>query len=164
MYPETPSPFVIIGENGSGKESREVWNLVTGAKGGILKGQTITGNNLALSPDGKYFASFGFNGGGAVDVYDIPGKKSLGVLTLDAKKFNVAGLALPSSKRLVAVSNVNTSIITWKLPSGDVEHQITLTDKAQPDPRRAFSPGGRYMDRSSPWRSISPIAMTPNGS
>ena len=145
VYPETPSPFVIIGENGSGKESREVWNLVTGAKGGILKGQTITGNNLALSPDGKYFASFGFNGGGAVDVYDIPGKKSLGVLTLDAKKFNVAGLALPSSKRLVAVSNVNTSIITWKLPSGDVEHQITLTDKAQPDPRRAFSPGGRYL-------------------
>ncbi len=150
VYPETPSPFVIIGENGSGKESREVWNLVTGAKGGILKGQTITGNNLALSPDGKYFASFGFNGGGGVDVYDIPGKKSLGVLTLDAKKFNVAGLALPSSKRLVAVSNVNTSIITWKLPSGDVEHQITLTDKAQPDPRRAFR-GCAFTTSESSW-------------
>ncbi len=146
VYPETPSPFALVGQNSSDKESREVWNLLTGTKGGVIKGPRISGNDLGFSPDGKYIAWFRFEGtGSGVEVYDIAGKKSLGALTLDGKKFNVAAVILPSSTRLVTVSNVNPGIITFKLPSGDLEHQITLGQNGQPDPRRAFTPGGRYL-------------------
>ncbi len=144
-YPETPSPFVLVGQNSSDKESREIWNLATGAKGGVLKGPRFTGNKVCISPDGKLVAWFQFDAGGGVVVFDVATKRSLGTLTLDVKKFNLAALILPNSKRLVTVSNVNPGIISWKLPSGDLEHQVTLGDKGQPDPRRAFSPGGRFL-------------------
>ena len=145
-YPDTPSPFVLVGQNGSNKESREVWNLVTGAKGGVVKGPRISGNNLGFSPDGAYVAWFRHEGGGGgVEVYDIKGKKTLGALAVDSNKFNVARVCLPTSKRVVALSNVHRSILTWKLPSGDLEWQITMGDKGQPDPRQAFSPGGRFL-------------------
>lgn len=144
-YPETPSPFVLVGQNMSDNDSREVWNLLTGTKGGVIKGPRISSNNLALSPDGKLFAWLRFESGGGIEVRDIAKKNSLGVLSLDVKKFNPAAIILPSSKRLVAVSNVDRSVLSWKLPSGDLEQQITLGDKGQPDSRRAFSPGGRYL-------------------
>ena len=145
-YPETPSPFALVGQNSSDKELREVWNLVTGTKGGVIKGPQISGSDVGFSPDGMYLAWFRFAGGGSgIEVYDIAGKKTFGALTLDGTKFNVAAVILPTSKRVIAVSNVNRGIISWKLPSGDLEHQITLGANGQPDPRRAFSPGGRFL-------------------
>ena len=145
-YPDTPSPFVLVGQNGSNKESREVWNLVTGAKGGVVKGPRITGGTLGFSPDGAYVAWFRHEGGGGgIEVYDIQGKKTLGALAVDSNKFNVARVCLPTSKRVVALSNVHRSILTWKLPAGDLEWQITMGQNGQPDPRQAFSPGGRFL-------------------
>ena len=145
-YPETPSPFVLVGQNSSDKESREVWNLVTGAKGGVVKGPRITGNGIGFSPDGAYVAWFRHEGtAGGIEVYDIKGKKTLGALAVDSKKFNVARVCLPTSKRVVALSNVHRSILTWKLPAGDLEWQITMGNNGQPDPRQAFSPGGRFL-------------------
>ena len=144
-YPETPSPFVLVGQNMSDNDSREVWNLVTGTKGGVIKGPRISSRFVGFSPDGKLIAWLLFDGGGGIEVRDIAKKSSLGVLSLDVSKFNPAAVILPTSKRLVAVSNVNRSIISWKLPSGNLEQQITLGDKGQPDTRRAFSPGGRYL-------------------
>jgi len=145
-YPETPSPFVLVGQNGSNKESREVWNLVTGAKEGAVKGPRISGNNIGFSPDGAYVAWFRHEGtGGGVEVYDIKAKKSLGALAVDSNKFNVGRVCLPTSKRVVALSNVHRGILTWKLPSGDLEWQITMGEKGQPEPRQAFSPGGRFL-------------------
>ena len=145
-YPDTPSPFVLVGQNGSVKESREVWNLITGAKSGVVKGPRITGNGLGFSPDGAYVAWFRHEGtGGGIEVYDIKGKKTFGALAVDSQKFNVARVCLPTSKRVVALSNVHRSILTWKLPSGDLEWQITMGANGQPDPRQAFSPGGRFL-------------------
>ena len=146
VYPETPSPFVLVGQNGSNKESREVWNLVTGAKTGVVKGPRISGGNLGFSPDGAYVAWFRHEGtAGGIEVYDIQSKKTLGALAVDSGKFNVARVCLPTSKRVVALSNVHRSILTWKLPSGDLEWQITMDKNGQPDPRQAFSPGGRFL-------------------
>ena len=144
-YPNIPSPFVLVGQNGSAKEAREVWNLATGKKAGVIKGPTITGNSLGFSPDGAYVGWFRFDNAGGIEVYDIKAKKSLGTVAVDSQKFNVARVCLPSSKRLVALSNVHRSILTWKLPSGDLEWQITMGANGQPDPRFAFSPGGRFL-------------------
>lgn len=146
VYPETPSPLALIGQNGSVKESREVWNLLTGMRTSVVKGPRITGRKLGFSPDGKYVAwSRGEAGHNSVEVYDILGKKSLGTIKLDGMAFVVETVILPTSKRLVAISSVIRGIITFKLPSGDLEHQITLGQRARSDPHRAFSPGGRFL-------------------
>lgn len=146
VYPSTPSPFVLVGSNMSNKDSREVWNLATGAKAGVLKGPQITGNTVGFSADGNYVAWFRHQGTeGGIEVYDIKAKKSLGAVPVDSKSFNVAQVCLPTSKRMVALSNVHRSILTWKLPSGDLEKQIQLGTNGQPDPRFAFSPGGRFL-------------------
>ena len=145
-YPSTPSPFVLVGQNQTNKDAREVWNLFTGTKAGVIKGPRISGNNVGFSADGNYVAWFRHEGaGGGIEVYDIKAKKSLGAVTVDSKSFNVAQVCLPSSMRLVALSNVHRGIIAWKLPSGDLEWQIKMGPNGQPDPRNAFSPGGRYL-------------------
>ncbi len=145
-HPTTPSPFILIGHDAISKEPLELWNIVTGAKAASIKGPKITGNNAGLSNDGAYVAWFRHEGtGGGIEVYDIKSKKSLGVLPVDSKKFNVASVCLPTPKRVVALSNVHRSILSWALPSGDLERQITMGENGQPDPRFAFSPGGRFL-------------------
>jgi WD40 repeat protein len=145
IYPVTPSPFAFIGDSDSKGASRDVWNLATGSKAGVVKGPRISGSNVALSPDGKFVAWFRFEaGGGAVEVWDVAGKKTLGAISVDPKKFNMAALALPSSQRMVAFSDVNTALLSWKLPTGDLEREQTLGGKCHPGAMHAFSPGGRY--------------------
>lgn len=145
-YPDTPSPFALVGQNSTDKESREVWNLSNGEKAGVVKGPRISGGAVGFSPDGSLVAWFRHaGGGGGIEVYDIKAKKTLGALAVDSSKFNVARVCLPTPTRLVALSNVHRSILTWKLPSGDLEWQITMGQNGQPDPRCAFSPGGRFL-------------------
>lgn len=142
LFSETPSRLALIG---SDNQSRTVWNLATGEKGNILKGPRISGRTIGFSPDGQYVAWYRFENGGGIEVYDLPAKKSLGTLALEAKKFNVASIAMPTPTRLVAVSDVNHGIMTWKLPSGESDRSINLGDRARPGDRRAFSPGGRLL-------------------
>lgn len=144
IYPVTASPFALVSE-ADGKGSRDVFNLATGKKAGSLKGQNISGGNVALSPDGKYVGWFRFEGSsGIVEVWDVPGKKSLGGIAVDPKKFNMALLAMPSPTRMVAFSDVNRALLSWKLPSGDLEREQVLGEKCRPADRFSFSPGGRY--------------------
>ena len=145
-HPTTLSPFLLISQGATSKDPPELWNLATGAKPTLIKGPRITGNTAGISPDGAYVAWFRHEGtGGGIDVYDIKAKKSLGVLPVDSKTFNVANVCMPTSKRIVAMSNVHRSIMSWALPSGDLEHQIAMGPNGDPDPRFAFSPGGRFL-------------------
>lgn len=143
VYPVTPSPFALIGDDDA-KGGREVWNLATGTRTGVLKGERLSGNNIAISPDGKYVAWFRFDNGGGIEVYDVKAKKSLGRVSVDTSKLNIAVLALPSSDRMVAFSDVHRSIVSWKLPSGDLEREVSLGQNGRPGDLYAFSPGGRY--------------------
>ena len=145
-HPTTPSPYIFIGHEVSSKEPIELWNIVTGVKTASIKGPKVGGSDVGISPDGSYFAWFRHEGGGGgIEVYDIKAKKTLGVLPVDSKKFNVAAVCLPTPKRIVALSNVHRSIISWTLPSGDLERQISMGENGQPDPLFAFSPGGRFL-------------------
>jgi WD40 repeat protein len=145
IYPVTPSPFAMIGDDDSKGGSRDIWNLATGSKSGSLKGQRISGTNIALSPNGKYVAWFRFEGtGGLVEVWDVSAKKTLGAVGVDPKKFNMAELAIPSPQRMVAFSDVNNALLSWKLPSGELEREQPLGEKSRPGDLNAFSPSGRY--------------------
>ncbi len=145
IYPVTPSPFAMIGDGDLTGGARDIWNLATGSKAGALKGQKISGTNIALSPDGKYVAWFRIEGtGGLVEVWDVPGKKTLGGVSVDPKKFIIATLAMPSSQRMVAFSDVHTGLLSWKLPSGELEREKKLGERCRPGDMNTFSPGGRY--------------------
>jgi WD40 repeat protein len=145
-YPTTPSPFVLVGQEVGSKDPMELWNIVTGTKAATIKGPKTGGRDCGISPDGSLFAWFRHEGGGGgIEVYDIKAKKSLGVLPVDSTKFNVARVCLPTPKRIVALSNVHRSILSWTLPSGDLEREITMGENGQPDPLFAFSPGGRFL-------------------
>jgi len=145
IWPEGPSPLAMINENDSKRDVYQIWNMTTGTKGAEIKGPQFS-SQVGISPDGSLVAWFRFKGGGSgIEVYDVADKKTLGVLPLDGQAFNVAALAMPTSKRLLAVSNVNRGVMSWTLPSGEPEWQIKLGEHGQGDPHRAFTPGGRYM-------------------
>ena len=141
VYPVTPSPFGLFGDD-NGKGGREIWNFATGQKVGVMKERLS--NKVAISPDGKYIAWFRFDNGGGIEVYDIKTKKSLGAVSVDSSKLNISVLALPSSERMVAFSDVHTALVSWKLPSGDLEREVSLGKNGRPGDIYSFSPGGRY--------------------
>ena len=145
-HPTTPSPLIFIGTDVASKEPIELWNIVTGTKTASIKAPKIGGQNVGISPDGSLIAWFRHEGtGGGIEVYDVKAKKTLGVLQVDSNKFNVARVCLPTPKRIVALSNVHRSILSWALPSGDLERQIEMGEHGNPDPQFAFSPGGRFL-------------------
>lgn len=145
-YPVTPSPFALIGTDDVRGGSFDIWNLSSVSKTAVPKGAKITGTNVALSPDGKYVAWFRHSGSeGGIEVWDTAAKKALGTVAVDSRKFNIAKLAIPTPARMVALSDVHRGLLSWKLPSGDLEHEATAGENFRPGDRHAFSPGGRYV-------------------
>jgi WD40 repeat protein len=57
LYPTTPSPFVVVGDNGSDAETREVWDLRTKKRAGLIRGALRALPPFAVSPDGTYLAA-----------------------------------------------------------------------------------------------------------
>ena len=144
-YPVSPSPFVAVKKGTGSKDSVEIFNLTTGSRTGSVPGMAA-GGHLALSPDGQYLA-FVQLGQRTMSVYDIKAKKTLGELALGTKEaeFRPGVLAIPRPDRLVAFSNLDRTIKTWELPSGQLLSEIKGTDKLRPEVLFAFSPGGKWL-------------------
>ena len=72
LYSTTPSPFVVVGQNGAEGESREVWDLRTLQKTGSIRGKlgSSTTGPARLSPDGRFLAVDG-TGSGSERVVEV---------------------------------------------------------------------------------------------
>jgi WD40 repeat protein len=57
LYPTTPSPYVAVGDNLSDQEARELWDMRTKRRVGVIRGNLKVHPPYALSPDGNYFAA-----------------------------------------------------------------------------------------------------------
>lgn len=146
LYPNAYSPFVLIGDpSSSSKQPRELWNLFTGSKVRDVAPFKQGSSDVGFSPDGKLVAWYRYENGGGLDVYDIETEKLVAAIPLPSGQVNVTTVSLPSSQRLVIGSTVHRKLMTWKLPSGEAEHDISLGDKAQPNELLTFSPGGRFV-------------------
>ena len=78
LFPVVPSPFVIVGSNGSGRNYfREVFNLDAGRSSGQIKGVQFDPKVHGLSPDGKYYAAVLEWTPQWVEIWDIQKKASL---------------------------------------------------------------------------------------
>lgn len=145
VYPASPSAFVAIGNNENDKNVREIWNLATKQKVGSITGGVIDRSSriAALSPDGQHFAAgLGFRQKGAIIVFPAKGSKSLGELESGGDR-GVVALMFTSPERLFAL-NGDGSAKTWKIPSGEVEHEMQLGTAREPF-HVAVSPGGKYL-------------------
>lgn len=97
----------------------------------------------ALSPDGQYFAaSLGRQKKNSIGVFPAKGKP-LGELDAGGDGGGVAALFFASPERLVALNSNGTARV-WKLPSGDLEHELQLGEAREPY-HIAVSPGGNYL-------------------
>ncbi len=143
LYPVVPSPFVLVGDNSDKKSQRDLWNLATGKKVGVLNGVDFySSREIALSPSGQYVAwseTFGIN------VYDLKNKRALGQLAVDPKTFNYATLAIVPGDRMVALSSVHDKMRVWQLPKGDQLYEIDLDKQFAYPEKTAYSPGGKYL-------------------
>jgi WD40 repeat protein len=147
-YPATPSSFVVLGSDDTGKVEREIWNLATGKKVAAFSGASarITSimQPMALSPDGKYLA---WNQGRKITVYDVSAKKVLGELEggFGSTRLSIDRVDLPTPNRVVALSRGGRALQVWSLPDGEMVHLTPLGDRYQHPELSAFSPGGKYV-------------------
>lgn len=146
LYPDVASPFVLVGDpSRSSKQPREIWNLVTGAKVRDVAPLKNVGSQVGFSADGKRLAWYRHEDGGGLDVYDTEAGKITTSIPLPSGEVNVTTVAIPSPQRLMIASTVHRKLMTWKLPSGELERTIALGQNGQPNEQLAFSPGGRYV-------------------
>lgn len=143
LFPDAPSPFLAVRSGSSSKAKYEVYDVTTAKQ----IGEAPAGSSsalAALAPDGSYLA-LSTSVAEKIEVFDIPGKKSLGVLSVsEGARFQITSLAIWNN-RLVALSNINKGFKVWELPSGKLIHAVTADDKFNPDYGYCFSPGGRYL-------------------
>ncbi len=145
VYPVNASEFVAIRTGTGSRDPVELYNLTSGQKAGTVPGTAASGE-VALSPDGVYFASSS-SGSKSISVYDVKAKKPLGELaTADAKgDFRVSVVAIPRPDRLVGISQLERGIKVWELPSGNFLTHIVGDKNFHAHKNFAFSPGGRYI-------------------
>ena len=142
MFPTMYSPVVSLGDNSFDKSVRQIWNFATGKKLSSLGGVRLSGSKFAVSPDGTYLAAV-LHGGKGPRVIDMAESKDLGELPVAERVSFVKVLDFAGPDRLLC-SQSNDPIKVWKIPSGDLEREITLPDGWE-DKSLTFSPGGRYM-------------------
>ena len=144
IYPVTPSVYVALGSNSFNRPVREIWNLATRGKTGTITPSVMRGRTKeALSPDGQHVAATidkFFDKKNGVRVWAAKGNKGLGELQTDAE---VKAVLFPSPQRLMAICAGGAAYV-WKIPSGDLEHELAL-EKAEEASSVAVSPGGNYL-------------------
>lgn len=144
IYPEVPSPFVIVGNNEDQKAQRDLWNLATGKKEGKLNGVAFHSSyKMSLSPDGHYMAFGGFGDG--VTVFDVQKNKLAVALPVKGSEFNLATLSFIPGDRLVGLSSVHDKMRVWKIPQGDLLYEADLGKQFAYPEKSAYSPGGKYI-------------------
>ncbi|MDA7503646.1 hypothetical protein N8553_01535 [bacterium] len=143
VFPTTASPFVAVRTGSSSKTKYEIFDVTSGRK----SGETPAGNSsalAALAPDGTYLALC-TSVAKEIEVFDIQGKKSLGMLQLsDEERFQIGSIAIWND-RLVALSTIQRGFKVWELPSGKLLQYVTADDKFNPDYGHCFSPNGKYL-------------------
>lgn len=143
IFPATASPFVAVRTGSSSKNKYEIYDVTSGRK----TGETPAGSSsamAALAPDGTYLALC-TSAAKEIEVFDIQGKKSLGVLQLsDEERFQIGSLEIWND-RLIALSTIQRGFKVWELPSGKLLQHVKADDKFNPDYGHCFSPNGKYL-------------------
>ena len=149
LYPTTPSPFVVVGQNGAPAEAREVWDLRTFKKAGEIKGKlgSTTTSQARLSPDGKYLAvaTTDTDNDRAIEVWSFADGKLVRRIEPKPRAKKILGFDFAASGRLVLALETDVAKIlqTYDFNAGTMIGTQPLTAKFQ-EGSFALSPGRKY--------------------
>jgi len=151
LYPDTPSPFVVLGLNILGGKDVQLWDLLTQKKAGQLEDAVHSGNPVALSADGRYLAvkSRDSSRRTTVELWSFQTGKLAREIECDDPKLSLGMFEFLGSDRLVSFTSgfwnkgVRHSLRFWDVASGQQLHDLLISDSVR-EGHTAVSPGGRY--------------------
>lgn len=142
VYPASPSVFVAVGANNGFGPIREIWNLGANKKVGTVTTDFVKGRAIsALSPDGEHLAiGHFFQPKNGVSVWVTKTGKALGALETTSEVSNVL---FAGKTHLIGICKDKTAKV-WKMPTGDLEHDLAIDDGTEPN-NATVTPGGKYL-------------------
>ena len=145
LYPTTPSPFVMLGDNANDDHYREVWDLRSATRVGRLKGKVDVFKPKALSPDGAIFVTHTLFEPKNFDIWNIATATRIARIADDGKHiYDIADFAGPGNGKVIFGSSLSKMFEIWDFRSGKKLLKFDTPANFEPD-SVAFSPGRRYM-------------------
>ncbi len=140
-FSSTPSPFVAVGKNGWDNDIREIWDLRTKTKVGVMRGKADYGKTTSLSPDGSLIAGKpGFRD--AVEIRSTKNGKL--IQTIDPIPGWTEFVDFGHADQIIAGKSQDKLLRAWSIKTGDPLFDIHLSSSVEPK-ATAFSPGRRYL-------------------
>ncbi|HID23086.1 MAG TPA: hypothetical protein EYP14_11890, partial [Planctomycetaceae bacterium] len=140
VFPATSSAFVAAGSNFDEKCVREVWDLKTGKRVGVVRGELAVLRG-ALSPDGRYYAGFAQSTDRIV-LFDVRQSKQVATIALK-RGATTDRLLFARPDRLLRIAR-RRPVQVWKVPDATLEQTLEVP-KYFEEASAAISPGGRYL-------------------
>lgn len=151
LYPDSPSPFVVLGLNITGGKEVQVWNLLTQKKAGQLQDAVQSGNPVSLSADGRHLAvkSRDSSRPSTLEIWSFQSGKMEREIECDDPKLRLGLFDFLGSDRLVTYTSgfwnkgVRHCLRFWDVATGNRLHEVEISDSLR-EGLTAVSPGGRY--------------------
>lgn len=148
LYSATPSTFAAFGFNISGGQP-EAWNLATQQRLGQLNDKIKDGNNVALSPDGRYLAVKGKEPS-SMQLWSFTTGNLEKEFLSDEATLHLQAFAFSRPDRLVTQTFGATGgkfrrvLRVWSIPDAKLLHEFDAQHSFN-HTQMAISPGGRYL-------------------
>jgi len=149
VYPTSTSPFVFLAGGDATKKRFEIWDLRSGTKTGSGSYENFSDKQLALSPDGKYFA-FASKKPHQAQIVSTADGKSVRELALESEGGEILDLDFGPPETIICCSKATAGgktinrLRAISIDSGALKwEQIDPADFVSG--KAAFSPGRRYM-------------------
>jgi WD40 repeat protein len=144
VYPSAPSAFVCVTQKGANSDAREVWDLRTLKKTGTVVGSNLTGA-IALSPDGAYLAGQD-RGSNTIQVWSLANGKMVSLYTvIEPFPRDIDIDFLGPDKLLLGVTSDQERVYRVLDFQSKQELQRFTVFAPHHQPKRALSPGGKYL-------------------
>ncbi|MCA9155133.1 MAG: hypothetical protein KDA38_10125, partial [Planctomycetales bacterium] len=148
LYSATPSTIAAFGFNITGGQP-EAWNLATQKRLGQLNDKIKDGNNVALSPDGRYLAVKGKEPS-SMQLWSFATGNMEKEFLSDEATLHLQAFAFSRPDRLVTQTFGATGgkfrrvLRVWSIPDAKLLHEFD-TQHSFTHAQMAISPGGRYL-------------------
>ena len=153
VYPDLPSPFVVVVRGRTSGFDWEVWNLAQGSKAFAFSSPDVLGE-MIVSDDGTLAAGVVPGRVNDVEVWSL--KKGVAVERLREAEGEdtLAPVCFVGDDRLVTTVARSRRLTVWNLRGGKVIGEIELDANLEWGGTFAQSPGGNYLARVSDARLL----------
>ncbi len=156
LFPLSPSEFCLVNLQPYESNAAELWNLATGERVGIIKGNPVQSNKRALSPDGKYLALLPLDQKKSqeVEVWSLETGKQLSSFTPDDPPIPMTILDFAGPGEVLTYTfgqpdKQNGKFVqhlrVWDAETGKSVRQMDLDKNISGDTHYDISPGRKWL-------------------